>query len=111
VDRAPKPGRSKFRPLISLFSIPVGIFTVLSYYTPNKLLTMAGFFLIAYITDDRFKPIRQAFVPVPPIDEVQLMLPALYQFPRNCRANYPSPANKQNFHAQNPPKINFVYIL
>lgn len=35
IDRAPKPGKSKFKPLVSTWAIPLGITVVLMFYTPS----------------------------------------------------------------------------
>ncbi|MDR2753128.1 MAG: MFS transporter [Oscillospiraceae bacterium] len=38
VDRAPKPGKSKFIPLVTLTAVPTAVFSVLMFYTPARLL-------------------------------------------------------------------------
>lgn len=48
VDRAPKPGKSKFKPLVAAWSIPLGVASVLMFYTPSFLRSQ-GILLIAYL--------------------------------------------------------------
>ncbi len=45
IDRAPKPGKAKFKPVVTMAAIPAGLFTVLMFLTPN----LAGTPLIAYL--------------------------------------------------------------
>ncbi len=49
IDRQPKPGQTKFKRHVWLWSIPVGIATVLHYYTPNFILANTWLILIYMI--------------------------------------------------------------
>ena len=48
VDRAPKPGKDKFRPLVLIAAVPTGIFAVLMFWTPAILSELAVVLMIAY---------------------------------------------------------------
>lgn len=48
VDRAPKPGRDKFRPLVLMSAVPAGVFTVLMFYTPGWIRPEHVALMIAY---------------------------------------------------------------
>jgi Na+/melibiose symporter-like transporter len=48
VDRAPKPGKDKFRPLVWLSAIPAGIFAVLMFWTPGIFSELSIVLMIAY---------------------------------------------------------------
>jgi len=48
VDRTPKPGKDKFRPLFLITAIPSGIFAVLMFWTPGILSELALVTMAAY---------------------------------------------------------------
>lgn len=48
IDRAPKPGKAKFKPLVKTWAIPTGIALVLLFYTPS-FVSKSGVLLIAYL--------------------------------------------------------------
>lgn len=47
IDRAPKPGKDKFRPLVRAWAIPAGVMTVLLFFTPG-FLEKNGSVLVIY---------------------------------------------------------------
>lgn len=48
VDRAPKPGKPKFKPIIMTAAIPMGILALLMFFTPPGLREMSAGIMIAY---------------------------------------------------------------
>ncbi|MDR0530441.1 MAG: MFS transporter [Oscillospiraceae bacterium] len=48
VDRAPKPGKDKFRPVILLTALPSSVFLVLLFWTPARLSELSVALMIAY---------------------------------------------------------------
>jgi len=48
IDRAPKQGKDKFRPLVLMAAIPSGIFSVLMFWTPGFISELAVVLMIAY---------------------------------------------------------------
>ncbi|MDR1464494.1 MAG: MFS transporter [Oscillospiraceae bacterium] len=48
VDRAPKPGKAKFKPLVLMTCVPAGVFAVLMYYTPGQLSDLSVTLMTAY---------------------------------------------------------------
>lgn len=46
IDRAPKPGKSKFRPLVAAAAFPAALFTVLMFVTPQMPLAMTIAYLV-----------------------------------------------------------------
>lgn len=48
IDRAPKPGKSKFKPLVRTWAIPAGISMVLLFYTP-EFLDKTGVMIVVYL--------------------------------------------------------------
>ncbi len=48
VDRAPKPGKDKFRPLVLLSAVPSGVFAVLMFFTPSVFNELSIVAMITY---------------------------------------------------------------
>jgi len=48
VDRTPKPGKDKFRPLFLVTAVPSGIFAVLMFWTPALFSELALVMMVAY---------------------------------------------------------------
>ncbi|MDR3313006.1 MAG: MFS transporter [Oscillospiraceae bacterium] len=48
VDRAPKPGKDKFRPLVLLSAVPSGVFAILMFFTPSIFNELSVVLMITY---------------------------------------------------------------
>ncbi|MDR1734345.1 MAG: MFS transporter [Oscillospiraceae bacterium] len=48
VDRTPKPGKDKFKPLVTMAAVPFGLFAVLQFWTPSGLSAAAVSLMVAY---------------------------------------------------------------
>ncbi len=46
IDRTPKPGKSKFKGLVKIWTIPTGIAAILHFYTPDFILSSEALILI-----------------------------------------------------------------
>ncbi|MDR1927040.1 MAG: MFS transporter, partial [Oscillospiraceae bacterium] len=47
-DRAPKPGKAKFKPMVLMAAVPAGIFSVLMFIAPSALSELSVIWMIAY---------------------------------------------------------------
>jgi Na+/melibiose symporter-like transporter len=48
VDRAPKPGKPKFKPFVLMSAVPAGIFAILMFFVPSFLTGLSVSFMVVY---------------------------------------------------------------
>lgn len=48
IDRAPKLGKPKFKPLVTMAAVPAGVFAVLLFFTPSALSQLSVMMMIVY---------------------------------------------------------------
>lgn len=61
IDRTPKAGKNKFKPLVSLWTIPMGIMVVLMFYTPSFMSKNITILVIYCIAINLIYNIAQSF--------------------------------------------------
>ena len=61
IDRAPKPGHSKFKPLVLTWAIPTGITMVLLFYTPSFISTTSAMIVVYLIAMQMIYNIASGF--------------------------------------------------